>query len=103
MANEDLDYLRWVGRQLCACGCGRQSGPPHHPRHDVGLALRAHDHRAIPLSPKCHESIHRLTFGSFKGWSREQVRAFCDREGARFRERYLDLDPRSWEHDGIPF
>lgn len=102
MANEDPDYLEWIRRQPCCVpGCGK-AAEAHHPRHAVGLAQRAHDHRAIPLCPEHHGAgIHRLTSGFFKGWSREQVRAFCDREGARFRERYLD--PRAWEHDGIPF
>lgn len=98
MANEDPVYLRWVGSLTCSApGCNRNSGHPHHPRHDVGLGLRAHDHRAIPLCHKCHESIHRLTFGAFKNWTREQVRAFCEREGAKCRDRYLDPVDESFQ------
>lgn len=88
MAGEDPDYISWLGRKPCACGCGRRSGPPHHPRHDVGIAKRAHDHRAVPLSPECHESIHRLTFGFFKGWVRQQVRDWLDALAVKYRAEY---------------
>jgi hypothetical protein len=64
------------------------SGPPHHPRHNVGMAMRAHDHRAVPLCPTCHDSIHRLTCGPFKGWVRDQVRAFLDALGDSLRAEY---------------
>ena len=88
MATEDPDYLAWVRRQRCAVPGCESSSEAHHPRHDVGLGLRAHDHRAIPLCHQHHAELHGLC-GYFKGWSREQVRAFCERESAATRARYL--------------
>jgi hypothetical protein len=90
MAGEDLTYVRWLGQgKCCAPGCSNMSGPPHHPRHSVGMALRAHDHRAVPLCPPCHVSIHSLTWGTFKGWVKQQVRDFLDDQGEKFRTQFL--------------
>ena len=75
------------------------SGPPHHPRYNVGMALRAHDHRAVPLCPECHDSIHRLTCGRFKGWVRQQVRDFLDDQGEALRALYLQREGVTNEGD----
>jgi hypothetical protein len=83
VANEDRDYLRWIAAHPCAM-CGAASGPPHHPRHDVGLGLRAHDHRAVPLCHSCHEELHRLN-GHFAGWSRDKLRSWLDAVAASMR------------------
>lgn len=102
MAGEDPDYIDWLGTKPCATGCGKRSGPPHHPRHAsaalggvVGLSMRAHDHRAVPLSQECHDSIHRLTCGFFKGWHRQQVRDFLDELALKYRSEYERTHPRS--------
>jgi hypothetical protein len=92
MAGEDHFYIAWLGGKECSSRCGRRSGPPHHPRHNVGLAMRAHDHRAVPLCPECHESIHRLTFGFFKGWNRQQVRYWLDALAVKYRALYENLN-----------
>jgi hypothetical protein len=100
MAHEDDDYLRWLASgKCCAPGCRKMSGPPHHPRHGVGMARRAHDRRAVPLCVECHASIHSLTWGRFKGWVRQQVRDFLDVRGERFRALYQQRS----EHENPEF
>jgi len=95
MANEDRYYICWLGVQTCcATDCRNKSGPPHHPRHDVGMGMRAHDHRAVPLCPECHESIHRLTWGTFKGWTRDMVREFMDKKAMKYRKLYTSIEQR---------
>jgi len=86
MANEDLTYILWLSRLPCSM-CGSISGPPHHPRHNVGLALRAHDHRAVPICYRCHEDLHRLS-GRFRGWTRDRLRAWLDDLAVTLREQY---------------
>lgn len=93
MAREDREYMEWLGAKSCATGCGRRSGPPHHPKHlpsggGVGIALRAHDHRAVNLCHVCHDSVHKLTTGFFKGWVRQQVRDWLDALGEKLRAEY---------------
>jgi hypothetical protein len=94
MAGEDQDYIVWLAMTQPCVGCGARSGPPHHPRHDVGAGRRAHDRRAVPMCYLCHDSIHRLTYGRFKGWTRQQVRDFLDDHGMRLSALY------SRTHDG---
>jgi hypothetical protein len=78
------------------------SGPPHHPRHNVGMAMRAHDHRVAPLCVDCHTSIHSLTWGRFKGWVRDQVRKFLDEQGAELRKQYLESKGVNDENSEFP-
>lgn len=91
MANEDDAYRAWVARQPCAM-CGK--APPNQCHHMTGsgLALRAHDHRSMPLCGPhyeggrplqgCHRDLHSLS-GRFQGWSREKLRQF---QGAAIEE-----------------
>ena len=89
MAGEDPSYVRWVGSGRCmAPVCQNMSGPPHHPRHGVGMARRAHDHRVVALCVECHASIHSLTWGRFKGWVRQQVRDFLDQAAEKLQAQY---------------
>ena len=55
-----------------ACG----SAPPSvlHHKTGAGMGLRAHDQDGMPLCDPCHKSIHSLTFGHFKGWTKDRRR-----------------------------
>jgi hypothetical protein len=90
MAGEDRDYADWLRAQPCCAPCWPQhpSGEIHHARHDVGMGLRAHDHRAVPICRKHHTDLHGLS-GPFRGWNRDGIRSFLDDEIARLRLRYL--------------
>jgi hypothetical protein len=92
MAGEDRPYLAWVGSKLCATKCGRTSGPPHHPRHaplggGVGLALKAHDRRAVNLCHQCHVDIHSLS-GFFRGWRKQELRDWLDEVARDLQKQY---------------
>ena len=90
MAGEDPHYLAWLGTQPCAVpDCGRQSAPPHHPRHSVGMSQRAHDHRAVPL---CHE--HHDSVQTYALMPKLQLRDWLDVVAARCRTNYLNIDQR---------
>lgn len=86
----DDAYLAWVRLQPCAVGfligiahrslafklypC---SGPtdPDHKRQGVGAGKRASDRDAWPVCRRHHDDRHALA-GVFKGWTRDQMRAF---------------------------
>ena len=92
---DDPARLRWLRAQPCAA-CGR-IGPSHahHPRHGVGLALKAPDSDAIPLcasDPRtgrlgCHDALHRR-HGLFWGWDSVRVMCWEMAQTARYQERY---------------
>lgn len=94
MAGEDDDYTAWVRRQRCRVPGQTCTNPAevHHPRHNVGLAQRAHDHRALALCHQHHADLHALS-GPFKGWVRDMVRAYCDEEGALLLALYYRQHP----------
>ena len=96
MAGDDPTYLDWIRSRPCAAPLGCTvicHVEPHHPRHNVGGAMRAHDHRAVPLCRTHHIGhLHGLT-GQFKGWTRERLRAWLDEFGAQLRAEYLRRFP----------
>ena len=88
MANENRPYLLWLSTHPCAVpGCHDRSGPPHHPRHDVGLGRRAHDHRAVPICHQHHVELHAKN-GAFLGWPNDRLRAWLDATGAALRQLF---------------
>lgn len=54
-----------------------------------GIGQKADDKDAFPLCPRrCHvPGLHALA-GPFKGWEKEQLRAWQDEQVALHRERY---------------
>jgi hypothetical protein len=64
----------------------QMSGPPHHPRHDVGMSQKAHDHRAVPLCMEHHEDAQRYRLA---GMDKYKMRVFFDDQGEQLRTRYL--------------
>jgi len=98
MAGEDRNYTVWLSWRRCCApgGCGKLA-ECHHPRHDVGMGLRAHDHRAVPLCRQDHIDIEQHD-GRFAGWTKEQVAEWCDLMAAHYRRIYLDT-----ENGLIPF
>ena len=97
MANEDPTYLSWLRRQPCSApGEPHPGGDPHHATHldnggGVGMGMRGHDHRAIPLCRKHHMEIHSLG-GPFRGWLRDHVRAWVDARIEESRARYEKIE-----------
>jgi hypothetical protein len=92
---DDPDYLDYIRTQPCrAPGLPlHPGGDPHHARHEesgrgVGARLKSHDHRAISLCRRCHGDIAALS-GAFKGWTREMVHVFVDRQIVEQRAEYL--------------
>ena len=87
MAGEDKSYIRWVGSGMCCLpSCGQMSGPPHHPRHNVGMGQRAHDHRAVPLCMEHHEDAQQYRLA---GMTKEKMREFLDEVAEKLRVQYL--------------
>lgn len=87
MANEDLHYQAWLRRQPCA-RCGKRcTVSVHHHTGRRGLGQRASDESAMPLCPACHMGLHDNN-GPFKGWTREQLRAWQDEQCTQHRARY---------------
>ena len=84
MANEDRDYLTWLRWKPCLV-CGRHPCQAHHPRHNVGMGQRAHDHRAVPLCYQHHEDVQQYRLD---GMNREQLRDWMDAAAERLRKDY---------------
>jgi hypothetical protein len=86
MANEDREYLTWLRWRGCSVpGCTILPGQPHHPRHDVAMGKRAHDHRAVPL---CYEHHEQAQTYRLLGMTREQLRTWLDQVSAECRHEY---------------
>jgi len=88
MAGEDRPYLEWLGHLQCAVeNCPNQPGPPHHPRHNVAMSKRAHDHRSVNL---CHEHHEQAQTYRLLGMDKYQLRAWLDEVAAKRRAEYLN-------------
>lgn len=84
----DPTRLRWVRTLPCCCGCG--APPPshaHHPRHGVGLALKAPDADAFPLAQACHRAFHERR-GFARGWGKERAADWEREQTAIYQARY---------------
>ena len=83
MAREDEKHLARL-RQLPCCRCAK-SAPceAHHPT-GAGMAMRDHDHEAMPLCMQCHRDLHGLC-GVFKGWKREQLKTWQREMSDKYR------------------
>jgi hypothetical protein len=98
MANEDPTYLAWLRHQrCCAPGPAHPGGDPHHATHlenggGVGMGMRGHDHRAIPLCRRCHTDLHAMA-GAFRAWNRDFLRAWTELKIDECRRRYLATEP----------
>lgn len=102
MAGEDRAYIRWLGGGRCIVpGCRKMSGPPHHVRHDVGMGMRAHDHRAVPLCPEHHEDAQQYR-GVFGKMGRQGMREFFDDAAERLRTQYLEQGVTNDENSEFP-
>ena len=62
------------------------SGPPHHVRHNVGMGMRAHDHRAVPLCLEHHEDAQRYRLA---GMDKIEMRSFFDNVAEKLRTQFL--------------
>lgn len=65
------------------------------------MGQRAHDHDAMPLCTPCHVALHMLT-GRFKGWRRDDLRAWQDEQCTHYRAQYRPSEVDECEED-IPF
>jgi hypothetical protein len=102
MAKEDPDYIIWLAFLPCSVtDCQDRSGPPHHPRQNVGTGLRAHDHRAIPICPRHHEELHGM-HGYFEDWHRQRVRDWLDDLAIALRNRYERIQNAQNQSDRFP-
>jgi hypothetical protein len=70
------------------------SGPPHHPRHNVGMGMRAHDHRVVPLCPEHHEDAQQYR-GVFAAMGKLGMREFFNEVTEKLQTQYLSRS----EHD----
>lgn len=81
----DPEFKAFVQQQPC-CACGAL--PPSHAHHETlggrGKSQKAHDRRSLPFCFKDHDDFH-LIRGRFKGWSREQRKAFQELEIERLQ------------------
>ena len=89
VAGEDSAYLEYIRRQPCCAPGGECSGgvQAHHDRHQVGLALRAHDRRTIPLCAGHHRELHSMS-GVFATWTGPQLREWVADRIAEHQARY---------------
>lgn len=79
MANEDEGYLAWVRNRPC-CRCMRNwPSEAHHTGRRPGIALKAHDHSAIPLCRQCHRDWHAAA-GQFRDWAKAQRQQWAFRQ-----------------------
>lgn len=53
------DYLAWLRKQSCCCGCGRGPSEAAHTGNDGGMSLKASDWTCVPLFPECHRLYHQ--------------------------------------------
>jgi hypothetical protein len=89
MADEDRDYTAWLRKLPCCAPRCREpiAGHAHH-RTGAGVAIRAHDHKAIPLCPVSHHNFHAGA-GEFEGWTKEERAAWQDKMIALYRTAYV--------------
>ena len=94
VAGEDSAYLEYIRRQPCCAPGGECSGgvQAHHDRHQVGLALRAHDRRTIPLCAGHHRELHSMS-GVFATWTGPQLREWVADRIAEHQARFQELPP----------
>ena len=95
---EDPGYLSYLREQPCrAPATATHWGPghlsdPHHLRHlPSGASMGAHvkdDRRAISLCRRHHGDIEFGT-GPWKGWTRDEIKAFENEQVAEQRATYL--------------
>lgn len=71
MANDDMDYKRWIEGQPC-CVCDMRGSVVMHHRTGAGMGLRSSDHEGIPLCSDHHGAFHALN-GVFKSWKRDDL------------------------------
>ena len=91
MANELSLYRHWIQNQPCIV-CGHRPCEAHHPRHNVGLAMRAHDSRLVSLCSRHHTELHGMS-GHFRALHRQDVRDMMDAAGERLRTEYKKQHP----------
>jgi hypothetical protein len=87
MAGECPEYLDYVRRRKC-CAPGPHSGriEAHH-AGERGLGQRASDWTAIPLCTYHHRCFHDCS-GTFRGWSKDQRRAWIAERIAETRRGF---------------
>ena len=88
MAGESPAYTAWLREKPCAA-CGIGPTQVHHPRHDVAMSKRAHDHRAVNL---CHEHHEQAQTYQLLGMDKYQLRAWLDEVAAKRRAEYLTIN-----------
>jgi len=83
-------YATWLRTQpCCAPGECLRNVELHHPRHMVGLGMRASDSSAIPLCPRHHQHLHRLS-GPFRGWDKSRRKSWERERIEHHRSRYSE-------------
>jgi len=72
---QDPDYLRWLRRQKCACGCHLappcdaahlRASSPEYNKPGPGIGQKPDDRWALPLKHQHHMDQHR--FGNEVAW-----------------------------------
>jgi hypothetical protein len=73
-----FDYMGWVKAQPClmaSYGSCHGVVEADHAGFDRGVGMKAHDNTCIPLCSAHHMQRHNFN-GVFKGWTKEQMRAW---------------------------
>jgi hypothetical protein len=107
MAREDPRYLDRVRALPCrvidlhtATPC-RGRIEAHHAGTRPGIALKSHDHTALPLCTQHHRDLHALA-GPFRGWRKEELRSWSEMEIAMVQGRLLpDFDSTHDHRDDV--
>lgn len=88
--DSDPRYLAHLRRLPCAmCDAPPPSHAHHHSMKQRGRGQKAADRYAFPLcEPKCHTGGLHMLAGCFKGWHKEQLRAWQDEMCAKYRSAY---------------
>ena len=83
--------LDWIRAQPCCAPGNRRAFPrfgrvcAHHSTYDRALSRKTSNDQTMPLCCRHHGDFHGLT-GAFKGWVRDQLRAWQSEQAARYQE-----------------
>jgi hypothetical protein len=100
MAGEDPEYTAKVRRLPCAMALDDPCGGEVAAHHEIdagrlGMSMRAHDRRTMPLCAKHHDAFHRGT-KPFDGWTREERAAWQNHKIMKASDYVTGLDQITW-------
>lgn len=93
LAGEDKPYTDWLRQQGCH-QCRRMPAGQVHHATGAGMAMRSHDHLAMPLCVYCHQAFHDGS-GPFKWMEKAGRREWQEKGVTSWRSRFRALTNRT--------